>query len=179
MKKYIEKHFCNAWETIKEILEDYQAEEVEKESQFQEAQEALEKVDSWEKLEYWFYDYFSQFSNYYYNHFELVKDSDNEIKYMVLIQANTSEFQEFKRVKESINWEIKPLEFIKEETNWDSELIDSVAYSLDYFEEKTPNLTQFELENQGDYYLEDYLSEYKQALKEFIINEINDNILND
>ena len=179
MRKIIEKYFCNAWETISEILEDYQAEEVEEELNFQEAKEALEKIDSWEALEYWFYDYFSQFSNYYYNHFELVRDSENEVKYMVLIQANTSEFNEFKRVKETINWEVKPLEFIENETNWDSELIEAIKYSLDYFEEENPNLTQFDLENQNDYYLEDYFNEYKQALKEFIINEISDNILND
>ena len=179
MRKIIEKYFCNAWETISEILEDYQAEEVEEELNFKEAKEALEKIDSWEALEYWFYDYFSQFSNYYYNHFELVRDSENEVKYMVLIQANTCEFNEFKRVKETINWEVKPLEFIENETNWDSELIEAIKYSLDYFEEENPNLTQFDLENQNDYYLEDYFNEYKQALKEFIINEISDNILND
>ena len=179
MRKFIEKHFCNAWETIKEILEDYQIESNEEEIQLNEAKEALEKVSTWEALENWYYNYFSQFSNYYYNHFELVKDSENEIKYMVLIQCETSEYQEFERVKQTINWEIKPLEFIERETNWDSDLIEAIKYSLDYFEEETPNLTQFELENQRDYYLEDDFNEYKQHLKEFIINEIQDNILND
>ena len=179
MRKFIEKHFCNAWETIGEILEDYQAEEVEKELDFQEAKEALEKATNWEALEYWFYDYFGEFSNYYYNHFELVRDSENEVKYMVLIQANTCEYHEFQRVKETINWEVKPLEFIENETNWDSELIDCVSYLFDYFEEETPNLTQFELENQGEYEFKEEVNEYKQHLKEFIINEISDNILND
>ena len=90
---------------------------------------------------------------------------------MVLIQANTSDYQEFERVKKIINWEIKPLEFIERETNWDKQLIEAIKYSLDYFEEETPNLTQFELENQRDYYLEDTFNEYKQELKEFILNE--------
>ena len=171
MRKFIEKHFCNAWETIGEILDDYQIESNEKEIQLNEAKEALEKISTWEALEYWYYDYFSQFSNYYYNHFELVKDSENEIKYMVLIQCETNEYQEFERVKKTINWEVKPLEFIKEFTNWDSELIEAIKYSLNYFEEETPNLTQFELENQSDYYIEDDFNEYKQHLKEFIINE--------
>ena len=179
MRKFIEKHFCNAWETISEILEDYQVEGVEEELKFQEAKEALEKATNWEKLEYWFYDYFSQFSHYYYNHFELVRDSENEIKYMVLIQANTCEYHEFQRVTETINWEVNPLEFIKENTNWDSELINCVSYSFEYFEEENPNLTQFELENKGEYEFEEEVNEYKQALKEFIINEISDNILND
>ena len=106
-----------------------------------------------------------------------MKDSDNEVKYMVLIQCETNEYQEFERVKNTINWEVKPLEFIKENTNWDSDLIEAIKYSLDYFEEETPNLTQFELENQRDYYLEDDFNEYKQHLKEFIVNEISDNIL--
>ena len=171
MRKFIEKHFCNGWETIGEILEDYQIESNEEEIQLNEAKEALEKVSTWEALENWYYNYFSQFSNYYYNHFELVKDSENEIKYMVLIQCETCEYQEFERVKKTINWEIKPLEFIKEYTNWDSELIEAIKYSLNYFEEETQNLTQFELENQNDYYIEDTFNEYKQELKEFILNE--------
>ena len=176
MRKIIEKYFCNAWEAINEILEERQADEVEKENQLQEAQEALEKVDSWENLEYWFYDYFGKLSNYYYNHLELVKDSDNQIKYMVLIQSETYEFKEFQRIKNTINWAIKPLEFIKEYTNWDNQLIDSVSYAFGYFEEENPNLTQFELENQSEF---EEISEYKQSLKDFIINEISDNILND
>ena len=171
MRKFIEKHFSNAWETIKEILDDYQIESQEKEIQLNEAREALDKVSTWEALENWYYDYFSQFSNYYYNHLELVRDSDNEIKYMVLIQANTSDYQEFERVKKIINWEIKPLEFIERETNWDNQLIEAIKYSLCYFEEETPNLTQFEIENQNDYYIEDDFNEYKQELKEFILNE--------
>ena len=171
MRKFIEKHFCNAWETIGEILDDYQIESQEKEIQLNEAREALDKIATWEALENWYYDYFNQFSNYYYNHFELVKDNENEIKYMVLIQANTSDYQEFERVKKIINWEIKPLEFIERETNWDKQLIEAIKYSLDYFEEETQNLTQFEIENQRDYYLEDTFNEYKQELKEFILNE--------
>ena len=177
MRKFIEKHFCNAWEVLGEILEDYQIESNEEELALEEAREALDKISTWEALEYWFYDYFSQFSNYYYNHFELVRDNENEIKYMVLIQANTSEYQEFERVKNTINWEIKPLEFIERETNWDSDLIEAIKYSLNYFEEETPNLTQFELENQREYEFEEEVQEYKQELKEFIINEISDNIL--
>ena len=103
MRKFIEKHFCNGWETIGEILEDYQIDSNEEEIQLNEAKEALEKVSTWEALEKWYYDYFSQFSNYYYNHLELVRDSENEIKYMVLIQCETSEYQEFERVKQTIN----------------------------------------------------------------------------
>ena len=177
MRKFIEKHFSNAWEVLGEILDDYQIDSQEKEIEFNEAREALDKVSTWEALENWFYDCFNQFSNYYYNHFELVRDSENEVKYMVLIQCETSEYQEFERVKSTINWEINPLEFINEYTNWDNQLIEAIKYSLDYFEEEEPNLTQFEIENQNDYYLEDTIEEYKQHLKEFIINEIQDNIL--
>ena len=55
----------------------------------------------------------------------------------------------------------------------------SEAIRIYYFEEETPNLTQFELENQGEYEFKEEVNEYKQHLKEFIINEISDDILND
>lgn len=167
------------WENLKEdLLNWFEGKSWDNEKLEKEAWEAYKKINSLENLETWYYNYFNDLSDCYYNHFEIIKEKDCENEnYIILIEAQTYEFKEFERVKNTIHLEVKPLEFIKEQTNWNNELIDSIKYSLNYFEEENENLTQFELENEEFYEFKDKISDYKKALKKFILEEIEDNLL--